>query len=236
MAKQTPITPWFGIPNNRQEALRHGQPAYFTGKPCIHGHLSNRNALDRKCQQCDRIAANARGKDPAYQAKNLKWNRANKDKRRASSVKSKIKHAETVKIRMREYNVRNRAIIAQKRSVWVAANKAKILALNAARRFRECQATPPWAARYQAEFEAIYAERQRLDEATGIKHHVDHIYPLKGKTSCGLHVPWNLRIITATENIKKRNSPPDESTIKHLTGSGFSQSLGDSGSNAAGVP
>lgn len=45
-----------------------------------------------------------------------------------------------------------------------------------------------------------YEDAQRLTQETGIQHHVDHIWPLsKG----GPHLPWNLRVITATENLSK---------------------------------
>lgn len=234
MAKETPTTPWFGVPNNRQEALRTGHPYYFTGKPCIHGHLSTRDSKDRKCRECELIFIRKRVKRPEIKAKNLAWCRANKEKRRISDRKKREKHGDRIRARMQEWLQRNREIVAEKRRVWAAANKPKIYALNAARRGREILATPPWADLYKAEFEAIYAERERIERETGIKHHVDHIYPLKGKNSCGLHVPWNLQVITATENLRKNNRDPKD-TIGLQMGSGLSQQCVGLRSNAVHV-
>ena len=51
----------------------------------------------------------------------------------------------------------------------------------------------------------IYELRDSRNYHTGIIWHVDHIVPLQSPLVCGLHCGFNLRVIPATENIKKGN-------------------------------
>lgn len=78
-----------------------------------------------------------------------------------------------------------------------------IAAKVAARHARKLQATPPWV-----DLKSIlpfYERAAELTKQTGIRYSVDHIHPLKGKNLCGLHVPWNLQVITLSENTAKGN-------------------------------
>jgi 5-methylcytosine-specific restriction endonuclease McrA len=52
---------------------------------------------------------------------------------------------------------------------------------------------------------SIYERAIELSKTTGIKHEVDHIIPLFNANVCGLHVSWNLQILTKSENSKKGN-------------------------------
>lgn len=58
--------------------------------------------------------------------------------------------------------------------------------------------------------EAIYVECSRIYKETGVKHHVDHYYPLTSDIVCGLHNQFNLRVIPAYENLLKHNHFPDK--------------------------
>lgn len=72
-------------------------------------------------------------------------------------------------------------------------------------------AAPHWLTETQRkQCQAVYLRAERLTRETGIPHDVDHIYPIKGKTVCGLHVPWNLRAIPAEENRRKHNKMPED--------------------------
>jgi RNA polymerase sigma factor (sigma-70 family) len=75
--------------------------------------------------------------------------------------------------------------------------------------------TPDLTKEQKDQIKVIYDKARSLTEATGIRHHVDHIKPVsKG----GLHVPDNLQILIAKENLVKSNKwdedVPDTEVVK----------------------
>jgi len=79
----------------------------------------------------------------------------------------------------------------------------------AKRRATKLNATPSWLTQEQKQdIKDYYKLAAIYTEATGFAWHVDHVYPLQGETSCGLHVPWNLQVIPASINLTKGNKLP----------------------------
>ena len=86
-----------------------------------------------------------------------------------------------------------------------------LTATSAKRRARKLKATPSWlTSQHHDEIKAIYKEAKDLERLTGVAYHVDHIMPLINRYLCGLHVPWNLRAIPASENMSKSNRITEE--------------------------
>lgn len=69
------------------------------------------------------------------------------------------------------------------------------------------RATPPWLTpEHMREIARLYAEAQQLTKLTGELHVVDHIVPKISPVVCGLHAPWNLRVIHWRANTEKGNT------------------------------
>ena len=84
---------------------------------------------------------------------------------------------------------------------WDRSNQSKRNEIEAKRRAASKSATPKWLT--DSDKDAI----QKIYEyARSLGYHVDHIVPLKNKQVCGLHVPWNLQVIPALDNIRKNNT------------------------------
>lgn len=136
------------------------------------------------------------------------WKRAyyrdHKEEIAAKSKAYRISRIEAVLARGARYREANRDAIRAKGRAYELANPW-VKAANRMRRIAsQMMATPPWADRVA--MRRFYKEAAKRTRETGIAHHVDHIVPLKGREVCGLHVPWNLQVITASENCRKSNT------------------------------
>ena len=89
---------------------------------------------------------------------------------------------------------------------WKIDNPDKVASNCRKRQSGKDHACPRWLTKEQrADMSEFYKAARSLQKLYGVKFHVDHIVPLNGKTVSGLHVPWNLQLLSASDNVKKSN-------------------------------
>lgn len=161
----------------RKEAIKQGLKRYFTGKLCINGHLSERDIKDWRCVKCN-------------------INRVKKN-----YIRNPLK---TIQIAT-EYNKNNPLKSKIYKENWKKNNPEKVQQESAYRRALKFQRTLSWLNDGQLfEIECAYKYCGSLRKI-GLNYHVDHEIPLRGEFVSGLHVPWNLQVIPAFENLSKGN-------------------------------
>jgi len=129
--------------------------------------------------------------------------RKNIEKERNRNKKYKNGNREKVNEMARRHYHNNKHRISIYRKLYRSRNPFIHCANEAKRKAAKLKATPSWA--NLEEIKKVYAESKKLSEETGVLHHVDHVVPLRGKAVCGLHVHYNLQVITAIENSRKYN-------------------------------
>lgn len=181
-------------PKTRKEAKEQGAKYYYTGEPCARGHIALRKTKG-SCVECvkedwkiDNEKRKEKPKSEASKAAGRRYYERNK---------------EAVKARA---NARPKHEVTSYKKKYKEENPELYKALASVRKRRHRAATPPWVtAEQKLIMRKLYLQAMDLTKITGERYVVDHIVPLISPEVCGLHVPWNLRVITQEENLKKSN-------------------------------
>ena len=186
------------LPKTRKEAQDAGAKYYFTGESCKHGHIAPRK-IKGACVECLKV----------------EWQQA--AEKRADYFREYNKR-ENVKDRKNEWYEANKEQVIQAaatrplevkrvyQKAWKERNTVWVRADTKARRRKHRLATPKWLTQAQkGQIRELYKIAITMTKTTGEQYVVDHIVPLRSEVVCGLHVPWNLRVIPRQENLLKSN-------------------------------
>lgn len=158
---------------------------------------ANKDGLHRWCKECSKIAKKEwYEKNSEFEKqKAMQYHYANYEKSKEYKIKKAHEWQKNNKERYKEISKKCYEKTKYARFAWQAFARA-------ARR----NAVPTWISKVlKEEIQSFYIDARLKTKETGIKYEVDHIVPLMGENVCGLHVPWNLRVITQFENRSKKN-------------------------------
>jgi len=174
-----------------QDARAYSAIYYYTGKPCKYGHLSPRFTANRACVVCDIISK--RLATPEQKRKRRALQKKYDKKRESRKRQNSKKHYESLKEIISLRQQANPNFCRTRR----AASRQYRSALRKGMVWRD-------QIDIQNKIDQIY-ERARQMRRKGHDMVVDHIIPISSDLVCGLHVPWNMQILTRAENSKKNN-------------------------------
>lgn len=171
---------------------------------------SRASGLMDMCRSCKKSKYANQKRPPYTKAQKAKAKDRYKNNKADILAKEKIYRENMTPEQKARKNERNRKSYhankeqsAKTMKAWQHKNRDKIRASGMKRYAAKKQRTVAWAD--DSLIAVYYAQAQQLEDATGIKFHIDHIIPLQGELVSGLHHQDNLQILTAFENMSKNN-------------------------------
>lgn len=189
---------------------------------CKRGHerTPDNLASNGACKECVKLASKRwNERNPGLASERTKiWCKNNKEKRRESQRKRRSENIEDARVAEAKYRATRRKEERERQASipkeikreyarkWYSNNKDIQLSRVRKRQADKLNRTPKWLTEdHNKQIEAFYIAARIMSQELGGKFEVDHIVPLKGETVSGLHVPWNLQVVTERENRVKNN-------------------------------
>lgn len=147
---------------------------------CFHKHKGTKDGHLNKCSECT-------VKDVA------EWRKKNPNARKEEHAKNRAKKG---------FQTRQEYLEKRKQN----AKGRKVAALNYAHKRRLQTKRHEATELDDFAFEEAVDLRERRKQATGFDWHIDHIVPINHKQACGLHNAFNLQVVPASWNVKKKHS------------------------------
>jgi len=184
---------------------------------------SEKDGLNYYCRECNYAGLKSwiERNPEKKRAQGKKWKQENPDKIKSLAVVYYQENKEKLDLKKKQWKLDNKEYLSRKRKeryeankeielaktkIYRQNNKPKLNAKAASERAAKKQATPKWLkVDHKTFIEIQYQMAKLLEDRMGVEYHVDHIHPLQNESVCGLHVPWNLRVIPAVDNIRKGN-------------------------------
>jgi len=169
----------------------------------------NPDGLKRWCRACSNAKRAQWAKNNPEKAKALKRRQHAKHRQQCNERSAEWRRANPTKAQEHwdRWHAQRPEARKEARREWQSRNLAYGSKASTDRRAQAMRAIPAWA---ESEFESLvaveaYSLAQLRTQIVGIKYHVDHVVPLRGKTVCGLHCAANLQVIPAVVNQSKSN-------------------------------